>query len=66
VMSFIEDACGEVPAPPSGLGWAQLACFYLSTAVELYSAQVVSRVEDGGFAYDPDDDCGEDPDGWED
>jgi hypothetical protein len=39
VLQFIEDAYGEVPAPPEPVCWSHLATFYLSTAVELWASQ---------------------------
>jgi len=36
VLQYLEDMTGELPTPPSDISWSQLACFYLSRAVELH------------------------------
>jgi len=46
VLEYIENALGEVPQPKKGESWAGLACFYLSTAVELWASSVESELED--------------------
>ena len=38
VLQYLEDMTGELPTPPSDISWSQLACFYLSRAVELFCA----------------------------
>lgn len=48
VLQYIEDAMGELPALPTGrnsLGWAGMACFYLSAAVELWTSSIESELE---------------------
>ena len=40
VLQFIEDAYGEVPSPPSNSSWSGHACFFLSTAVELWASSI--------------------------
>lgn len=45
VLQFIEDQLGELPAHRSDISWAGLACFYLSTAVELWASSVESELE---------------------
>jgi hypothetical protein len=44
VLQYIEDAIGELPSV-TGQGWAQMACTYLSTAVELWAFSVESDLE---------------------
>lgn len=39
VLGFIEDFCGELPTPPTGFGWGELASHYLSYAIELWCTQ---------------------------
>ncbi len=39
VLEYIEECCGELPKPPANSSWSGMACFYLSTAVELWAAQ---------------------------
>ncbi len=46
VLQYIEDALGELPAPPSDVSWSGLAVFYLSTAVELWAASAEAVLED--------------------
>ena len=38
VLQYLEDMTDELPTPPSDISWSQLACFYLSRAVELFCA----------------------------
>jgi hypothetical protein len=38
VLQYLEDMTGELPTPPRDTSWSQLACFYLSRAVELFCA----------------------------
>ena len=45
VLQFIEDQLGELPSPPRDISWSGLACFYLSTAVELWASSVESELE---------------------
>lgn len=45
VLQFIEDQLGELPQPKRGESWSGLACFYLSTAVELWASSVESELE---------------------
>lgn len=45
VLQFIEDHLGELPKHRSDIPWAGLACFYLSTAVELWASSVESELE---------------------
>lgn len=39
VLEFIEEALGELPTPPNGLSWNEIASFYLVYAVELFTMQ---------------------------
>lgn len=39
VLQYIEDTLGELPEPPKGISWGELATFYLSMAVELWCSQ---------------------------
>lgn len=45
VLEYIEDALGELPAPPDNSSWSGMACHYLSYAVELWASSVESEVE---------------------
>jgi len=45
VMDYIESVLGEIPTPKSGDGWSQMACYYLSTAVELWASSVADEIE---------------------
>ena len=36
VLQYLEDMTGQLPTPPRDTSWSQLACFYLSRAVELF------------------------------
>ena len=64
VLQYIEDALGELPSPEkityliaslptgprvAGQGWSQMACTYLSCAVELWACSVESELE----AFEP-------------
>jgi hypothetical protein len=45
VLQYIEDALGDLPSV-SGQGWAQMACTYLSCAVELWASSVEGQLEE--------------------
>jgi hypothetical protein len=45
VLQYIEDSMGELPAVPSGESWSGIAVFYLSVAVELWAASILSDLE---------------------
>lgn len=45
VLQYIEDALGEIPQPKKGESWAGMACFYLSSAVELWASSVEGELE---------------------
>lgn len=45
VLQYIEDALGELPAPPDNASWSGMASHYLSCAVELWASAVESEVE---------------------
>jgi hypothetical protein len=49
VLQYIDDALGELPAPPSDASWSGLAVFYLSTAVELWASSAEGILEE----YEP-------------
>jgi len=40
VLQYIEDAIGELPAPPKGSSWSGISVHYLSWAVEMWAAYV--------------------------
>jgi hypothetical protein len=44
VLQYIEDAIGDLPNV-TGQSWGQIACTYLSTAVELWAFSVESDLE---------------------
>ena len=45
VLQYVEDALGELPEV-KGQSWGQMACTYLSTAVELWASSVESQLEE--------------------
>ena len=45
VLQYIEDAMGELPSV-AGQSWGQMACTYLSAAVELWASSAESVLED--------------------
>ena len=45
VLQYIEDAIGELPVV-TGQSWGQMACTYLSTAVERWASSVENTLED--------------------
>lgn len=46
VLQYIEDAFEYIPQPDRGEGWGNLACRYLSTAVELWAGDIMGQLED--------------------
>ena len=48
VLQYLDDAMGELPSV-AGQGWSQMACTYLSCAVELWACSVESELE----AFEP-------------
>lgn len=47
VLQYIEDSLGEVPQPGEDhQSWAGMACFYLSTAVEIWASQAADTLND--------------------
>lgn len=50
VLQYIEDASVELPSV-AGQGWSQMACTYLSAAVELWACNVESQLEE----FEPED-----------
>ena len=45
VLQYIEDAIGELPEV-KGQSWGQMACTYLSCAVELWASNAESQLEE--------------------
>ena len=45
VLQHIDDATGELPAPPSDTSWGGIAAHYLSIAVELWASSVEAELE---------------------
>ena len=39
VLEYIEEHLGEIPIPTTVESWSELACFYLSMAVEMWANQ---------------------------
>jgi len=52
VLDYIESNYGPLPAV-NGQGWSQMACTYLSCAVELWACSVESELE----AYEPEEEA---------
>ena len=50
ILQSIEDALGEVPAPKSGASWEGMACYYVSSAVELWAYSLENELEDHELA----------------
>ena len=50
VFEMIEEAYQEIPQPPKGTSWTEMAVFYLSIAVELWCHQF------DGFNFEEDED----------
>lgn len=46
VMDYIFDQLGDIPTPDKNENWSGMACFYLSTAVELWAGDVMRRLEE--------------------
>ena len=44
VLQYIEDATGELPSV-KGQSWGQMACTYLSCAVELWASSIENELE---------------------
>lgn len=45
VLEYLENELGELPTPEPGMSWSGLACFYLSSAVELWASGIdVDRI----------------------
>ena len=51
VLQYILDTLCELPKPSPHDGWAQMACHYLSTAVELWADGIMGQLEE----YEPED-----------
>jgi hypothetical protein len=46
VLDYILDYLGDIPAPDKNESWTGMACFYLSTAVELWSGDIMGQLEE--------------------
>lgn len=46
VLEYIEWAFEYIPQPERGEGWGQIACRYLSTAVELWAGDIMGQLEE--------------------
>lgn len=46
VLDYIFNVLGELPTPPKFESWCGMACFYLSTAVELWAGDVMAQLEE--------------------
>lgn len=46
VLQYLQDHLGELPKPADDTSWSQLACFYLSCAVELWASGMVDPLDD--------------------
>jgi hypothetical protein len=46
VLDYILDYLGDIPAPDKNESWTGMACFYLSTAVELWAGDVMGQLEE--------------------
>lgn len=46
VFEYIINDLGELPSPMENTTWSDLACFYLSTAVELFASNAYAQLED--------------------
>ncbi len=44
IFAYLDSYLGELPQPPADASWAGLACFYLSTAVELWAASIEEQL----------------------
>jgi hypothetical protein len=45
VLQYINDQISELPAPSADESWSGMACFYLSTAVELWAGDIMCQLE---------------------
>ncbi len=52
ILRFVEDALGGPLLIPDGSGWSELACRYLSTAVELWAAAAGDQIQQKATAAD--------------
>lgn len=46
VLDYILDALGSIPPADRNESWSGMACFYLSTAVELWAVDMMMQLED--------------------
>lgn len=44
VLEYLDYVYGEVPNIPDGIGWAGLACYFLSAAVEVWAYTVADEI----------------------
>lgn len=44
VLDYIQEALGELPAPPDDVSWSGLAVHYLSCAVELWAHGIMEEL----------------------
>jgi len=45
VLNYIDDACGALPPAPHGMSWDGMACFYMSTAVDIWASEMMPALE---------------------
>lgn len=45
IFAYISERLDDVPAPETCESWSGLACFYVSTAVELWAADTLAALE---------------------
>lgn len=45
VLDYIMDYYGEIPPADKNESWSGMACFYLSTAVELWAGDIMGQLE---------------------
>lgn len=46
VMDYILDHLGDIPPADKNESWSGMACFYLSTAVELWAGDIMGQLEE--------------------
>lgn len=46
VLDYILDMLGDIPPPDKNESWTGMACFYLSTAVELWASDIMAQLEE--------------------
>jgi len=45
VLNYICAAFGDLPPVPNGMSWEGMACFYMSTAVDLWASEILCALE---------------------